>query len=631
MASAAAPGAAPAGAPAGAPASSAESSRPRRRGRRRSIVEVIPPSPRSIARHALYRARSFTGDTGQEASLLETVHACDQDGDGWLTRAELRAFLLSTGWNGNESDISKLLRKLHIDRDDRVTIAESVACAGMLRSVWARRTRRLSKMRRSSGVKAIEIFLGGSCNPTTWRRDIAIPTLEAAGITSEYYYNPQVDDWTPDLVQKEAVAKAGADILFFVVDEQTRAIASMIEIAEHATTALAHGKYVVVTINNVPEGIEIAGEAIPPKQLKDLNRARRYLADVIERYPGVVLKVDSIEDGAAQCAEMHSDLSLGVSNPKLAKDAFSSGARNSISLRAIKNMDLTDLAAIAQAAAADRTSSPDHAAAADAASAAFTPTAPTAAATLRSPATGSPPPLPPRPPALRAASPMVASEARQSAALARRKGSPTCGGADTPRIVIKTDLSMADNPDGGVLDIITGREADSPKPKAEMPLFQAVHGESFNALFIEALKRCDTDGDGLLSASELKEFVRNIGWTGTDAEIETLLMTMDLDGDGQVTIEESIGCAEMLKMWWVAKAKPSRNARMIFLGGSCNPTTWRTDTAIPLFREAGMEEGMCVFLRLSICACASPNLPHPPPPPLLSSAQVVQPPGGELD
>lgn len=32
-----------------------------------------------------------------------------------------------------------------------------------------------------------EVFLGGSCNPTTWRTDTAIPELQKHGIT---YYNP---------------------------------------------------------------------------------------------------------------------------------------------------------------------------------------------------------------------------------------------------------------------------------------------------------------------------------------------------------------------------------------------------------------------------------------------------------
>lgn len=34
---------------------------------------------------------------------------------------------------------------------------------------------------------APEVFLGGSCNPTTWRADVAIPTLQTLGIS---FYNP---------------------------------------------------------------------------------------------------------------------------------------------------------------------------------------------------------------------------------------------------------------------------------------------------------------------------------------------------------------------------------------------------------------------------------------------------------
>lgn len=36
-------------------------------------------------------------------------------------------------------------------------------------------------------VNAPEVFLGGSCNPTTWRADVAIPALGKLGIS---FYNP---------------------------------------------------------------------------------------------------------------------------------------------------------------------------------------------------------------------------------------------------------------------------------------------------------------------------------------------------------------------------------------------------------------------------------------------------------
>lgn len=33
----------------------------------------------------------------------------------------------------------------------------------------------------------VEVFLGGSCNPTTWRADVAIPELKKLGIS---FFNP---------------------------------------------------------------------------------------------------------------------------------------------------------------------------------------------------------------------------------------------------------------------------------------------------------------------------------------------------------------------------------------------------------------------------------------------------------
>merc|ERR1719181_175194 len=86
-----------------------------------------------------------------------------------------------------------------------------------------------------------KVFLGGSCNPTTWRRDTAMPAFDAAGVP---YYNPQVDDWTPELVQIEAEAKESAEVLLFVIDAQTRALASIVEASEY----ICRGRHVVLSV-----------------------------------------------------------------------------------------------------------------------------------------------------------------------------------------------------------------------------------------------------------------------------------------------------------------------------------------------------------------------------------------------
>ena len=121
------------------------------------------------------------------------------------------------------------------------------------------------------------VFLGGACNPTTWRKNIAIPILERAGIP---YYNPQVDDWSEDLVALEAKHKQGAKILLFVVNGATRSIASMVEAAE----LIAAGRRIVLVLEDIPEGQKISEGTISGRELKDLNRARAYLADVAQRH-----------------------------------------------------------------------------------------------------------------------------------------------------------------------------------------------------------------------------------------------------------------------------------------------------------------------------------------------------------
>src|SRR5687767_9714501 len=109
------------------------------------------------------------------------------------------------------------------------------------------------------------VFLGGACNPTTWRKDTAIPALEEAGVP---FYNPQVDDWHDGLVALEAAAKEDADVLLFVINGQTRGVASMVEAAFY----IGQGRDVVLVLENVTEG--------DPAEVKDLNRGRTYLRDV---------------------------------------------------------------------------------------------------------------------------------------------------------------------------------------------------------------------------------------------------------------------------------------------------------------------------------------------------------------
>ena len=143
------------------------------------------------------------------------------------------------------------------------------------------------------GDKKFDVFLGGSCSPTTWRKDTAIPHLEKKGVT---FYNPQVDNWFPELMQIEEYAKKNSTIKLFVFDSETRALASLVETAFMASI----GWRLVVVLHYLPESTEvkIAGEILSKPEVKDLNRGRSFLCDILEKLGVPVF--DNLEE-ALEC------------------------------------------------------------------------------------------------------------------------------------------------------------------------------------------------------------------------------------------------------------------------------------------------------------------------------------------
>lgn len=113
------------------------------------------------------------------------------------------------------------------------------------------------------------VFLGGSCNPTTWRQDVACPMLERNNVT---FYNPQVDVWDESMIEKESKAKEKAKILLFVIDNKTRGYASLVEAAYY----IGQGRKVVVVLQRFAQ--EVNG--IRQEEFRDANRGRAFLEDI---------------------------------------------------------------------------------------------------------------------------------------------------------------------------------------------------------------------------------------------------------------------------------------------------------------------------------------------------------------
>ncbi|XP_046801258.1 uncharacterized protein LOC111676490 isoform X2 [Lucilia cuprina] len=139
--------------------------------------------------------------------------------------------------------------------------------------------KRIGKQRKTSENTSapVEVFLGGSCNPTTWRADVAIPALKELGIS---FYNPQVSDWTPDLIELEHRAKEKARVLFFVMDSETRASAGAIEAAHIAGQ---NCKQLVLVLHPYKPNQSILNERISQQEYIDLTRNQQILRELVTR------------------------------------------------------------------------------------------------------------------------------------------------------------------------------------------------------------------------------------------------------------------------------------------------------------------------------------------------------------
>lgn len=117
-----------------------------------------------------------------------------------------------------------------------------------------------------------QVFLGGACGMTTWRRDIAIPLLDAAQIT---YYDPQLGlgEWTEAQEAAEMRAKAEADVLLFVISGQTRGVAAVGEVSY----LLAAQRPLALALEFIPENALFEGRIITPLERDDLNRGRIFV------------------------------------------------------------------------------------------------------------------------------------------------------------------------------------------------------------------------------------------------------------------------------------------------------------------------------------------------------------------
>ena len=74
-----------------------------------------------------------------------------------------------------------------------------------------------------------KVFLGGTCNDSTWRNEL-IPLLKID------YFNPVVDDWTPEFQEEEYRQKEICKYQLYVITPRMTGVFAIAEIIESVHT-----------------------------------------------------------------------------------------------------------------------------------------------------------------------------------------------------------------------------------------------------------------------------------------------------------------------------------------------------------------------------------------------------------
>ena len=105
------------------------------------------------------------------------------------------------------------------------------------------------------------VFLGGTCANSTWRQTLTPKMKEDIP-----FFNPQVDDWTPEDAQREDACKPMAKLNVFVITGDSLGTYSGWEIHEEAIRAPE--KLVFCAIGNIPKNQQKGIEKIKQGLIK---------------------------------------------------------------------------------------------------------------------------------------------------------------------------------------------------------------------------------------------------------------------------------------------------------------------------------------------------------------------------
>lgn len=88
-----------------------------------------------------------------------------------------------------------------------------------------------------------KVFLGGTCNESTWRNDL-IPLLHVD------YFNPVVLDWTEEHQQRELHERENCDILLYTITPSMSGVYSIAEVTDDSNKHPERTIFCLLTVSD---------------------------------------------------------------------------------------------------------------------------------------------------------------------------------------------------------------------------------------------------------------------------------------------------------------------------------------------------------------------------------------------
>lgn len=102
-----------------------------------------------------------------------------------------------------------------------------------------------------------KIFLGGTCNNSTWRDEL-IPKLKID------YFNPVVEDWTPECQENEIRERENSDYVLYAITPKMKGVYSIAEVVDDSNKRPEKTIFCILKNDN--------DEKFDESQIKSLNQ-----------------------------------------------------------------------------------------------------------------------------------------------------------------------------------------------------------------------------------------------------------------------------------------------------------------------------------------------------------------------